>query len=91
MCSAVKSIYHTTTEGITDKYFKQTNHMELTQEQVEKLTEHLLDQKYISDRANAMPIIENVSESFLTQLLDDMTYVRPDEFIASLPVWVTED
>jgi len=91
MCSAVESIYHTTTEGITDKYFKQGIHMELTQEQIEQLTEHLLDQGYISERSSAVPIIENVSETFLTQLLDDMTYVRPDEFLASLPVWVTED
>ena len=65
--------------------------MELTKEQFEKLAEYLLESKIISKKSNTQPFVKAISDSYLSQLLDDMTYVRPDEFIASLPVWVTED
>ena len=43
------------------------------------------------DAVKAECFISGCADNFVARLLDDMTYVRPDEFLAALPVWVTED
>jgi hypothetical protein len=65
--------------------------MKVSEDQMKELTEFLLTEKYIDSADKAECFVSCSGASFVARLLDDMTYVRPDEFLASLPVWVTED
>lgn len=65
--------------------------MKVSEDQIPQLTEFLMTEGYIDSADKATCFLDCCADKFVTRLLDDMTYVRPDEFLGSLPVWVTEE